>query len=52
MGSKTLNMVGGGGINSLTHQLAVTSTVLRMGAPDSPVRQQCATGAPTVDSNG
>jgi hypothetical protein len=44
MGMKTLNMVGGGGIIALTHQLVVTSTVLRMGAPDSPVRQRCANG--------
>jgi hypothetical protein len=52
VGNKTLNMVGGGGINSPHHQLAVTGNVLRMGAPDSPVRHWCANGVPTVDSNG
>jgi hypothetical protein len=29
---------------ALTHQLAVTKTFLRMGAPDSPVCHQCANG--------
>jgi hypothetical protein len=29
---------------ALTHQLAVASSVLRMGAPDSPVRHRCANG--------
>jgi hypothetical protein len=47
VGNKTLNMVGGGGINCPHppgHQLAVTSTFLRMGAMDSPVRHRCANG--------
>jgi hypothetical protein len=48
VGSKTMNMVGGGGIIALTHQLAVTSYVLRMGAPDSPVRQR---STPTASSD-
>jgi hypothetical protein len=47
VGSKTINMVGGGGINS-PHPLAVTRTWLRMGAPDSPVHHRCANGAPPV----
>jgi hypothetical protein len=44
VGSKTLNMVGGGGINSPTHQTSRYPTVLRMGAPDSLVRHRCANG--------
>jgi hypothetical protein len=44
VGSKTLNMVGGGGINSPTHQTSHYQGFLRMGAPDSPVRHQCANG--------
>jgi hypothetical protein len=44
VGSKTLNTVGGEGIKALTRQLDVTSTVLRMGAPDSPARHRCANG--------
>jgi hypothetical protein len=38
VGSKTLNMVGGGGINSPTHQTSRYQGFLRMGASDSPVR--------------
>jgi hypothetical protein len=44
VGSKTLNMVGGGGINSPHPPTTITSNVLRMGAPDSPVRHRCANG--------
>jgi hypothetical protein len=44
VGSKTLNMVGGGGINSPTHETSSYQAVLLMGAPDSPVRQRCANG--------
>jgi hypothetical protein len=44
VGSKTLNMVGGGGINSPTHQTSRYQGFLRMGAPDSLVRQRCDNG--------
>jgi hypothetical protein len=44
VGSKTLNMVGGGGLNSPHPPTSFTSTVLRMGAPDSSVRHRCANG--------
>jgi hypothetical protein len=45
VGSKTFNMVGGGGYKiALTHQLAVTSIVLRTDTPDSPVRHWCPNG--------
>jgi hypothetical protein len=44
VGSKTLNMVGGGGINSLTHQTSRYQAVLRMGTPDSPMRHRRANG--------
>jgi hypothetical protein len=44
MGNKTFNMVGGGGINSPTHQTSRYQGLLRMGAPDSPVCHQCANG--------
>jgi hypothetical protein len=40
--NKTINMVGGGVQIALTHQLAVTGILLRMGAPDSLVRHRCA----------
>jgi hypothetical protein len=43
VGSKTLNMVGGGGINS-PHPPTSRCKPLRMGAPDSPVRHRCANG--------
>jgi hypothetical protein len=40
--TKTTNMVGGGGVYiALTHQLAVTRKLLRMGAP---MRHRCANG--------
>jgi hypothetical protein len=48
LGSKTLNMEGGGGINSPTHQTSCYQGFLRMGAPDSLVRYQYASGAPPV----
>jgi hypothetical protein len=48
VGSKTLNEVGGGGINSPTHQTSRYMAVLRMGAPDSPLRQWL---APTASSD-
>jgi hypothetical protein len=44
VGSKTSNMVGGGGINSSTHQTSRYQGLLRMGAPDSLVRHRCANG--------
>jgi hypothetical protein len=44
VGSKTINMVGGGGINSPHPPLVVTTNLLRMGALDSPVRHRCANG--------
>jgi hypothetical protein len=47
VGSKTLNEVGGGGINSPNHQTSCSCSSLRMGAPDSPVRQR---SAPTAIS--
>jgi hypothetical protein len=43
--SKTFNMVGGGGINSPTHQTSRYQGFLRMGTPDSPVRHRGANGA-------
>jgi hypothetical protein len=42
VGSKTLNEVGGGGINSPTHQSSRYLAALRMGEPDSLVRHRCA----------
>jgi hypothetical protein len=48
MGSKTLNMVGGGGINSPTHQTRFYLGVRLLGAPDSPVRQR---STPTASSD-
>jgi hypothetical protein len=42
--SKTFNEVGGGGINSPTHQTSRYQGVLRMGAPESPVRHRCTNG--------
>jgi hypothetical protein len=44
VGIKTLNMVGGGGINSPTHQTSRYQGFLHMGAPDSPVHHRCANG--------
>jgi hypothetical protein len=44
VGSKTINMVGGGGINSPHPPTSRYRNLLRMGAPDSPVRHR----APTV----
>jgi hypothetical protein len=44
VGNKTFNMVGGGGINSPTHQTSRYQDFLRMGAPDSPVHHRCANG--------
>jgi hypothetical protein len=44
VGSKTLNMVGGWGINSPTDQTSRYQTLPRMGAPDSLVRHRCANG--------
>jgi hypothetical protein len=44
VGSKTLNEVGGGGINSPTHQTSRYQAALHMGAQDSPVRYRCANG--------
>jgi hypothetical protein len=44
VGSKTFNMVGGGGINSLHPPTSRYQPWLRMGAPDSPVRHRCANG--------
>jgi hypothetical protein len=44
VGSKTLNEVGGRGINSPTHQTSRYLAVLCMGALDSPVRHRCANG--------
>jgi hypothetical protein len=37
-------MVGGGGINSPTHQTSCYQGLLRMGAPDSLVLHRCANG--------
>jgi hypothetical protein len=48
VGSKTLNEVGGGGINSPTHQTSRYLAVLRMTAPDSSMRQR---SDPTASSN-
>jgi hypothetical protein len=42
VGSKTFNMVGGGGINSPTHQTSRYQGFLRMGTSDSLVRHRCA----------
>jgi hypothetical protein len=44
VGSKTFNMVGGGGINSPHPPTSRYQPFLRMGAPDSPVRHRCANG--------
>jgi hypothetical protein len=44
VGSKTINMMGGGGINSPHPPTSVTRNLLCMGAPDSPVRHRCANG--------
>jgi hypothetical protein len=47
VGSKTVNEMVGGGINSPNHQTSRCCSSLRMGAPDSPgalVRQRCANG--------
>jgi hypothetical protein len=44
MGNKTFNMVGGGGINSPHPPTSRYQPWLRMGAPDSLVRQRRATG--------
>jgi hypothetical protein len=44
VGSKTINMVGGGGINSPHPPISRYRNLLRMGAPDSPVRHRCANG--------
>jgi hypothetical protein len=50
--SKTINMVGGGGINSphppTSHYLQSTAHGRTRQSSAPPVRQQCATGAPTV----
>jgi hypothetical protein len=44
VGSKTINMVGGGGINSPHPPTSRYRNLLRMGAPDSPVHHRCANG--------
>jgi hypothetical protein len=44
VGSKTINMVGGGGINSPHPPTSCYQPWLRMGRPDSPVRHRCAKG--------
>jgi hypothetical protein len=44
VGSKTINMVGGGGINSPHPPTSRYRNLLRMGAPDSSVRHWCANG--------
>jgi hypothetical protein len=44
VGSKTLNEVGGGGINSPTHQTSCYPAVQCMGTPDNLVRHRCANG--------
>jgi hypothetical protein len=44
VGSKTFNMVGGGGINSPHPPTSRYQPWLRMGASDSPVRHRCANG--------
>jgi hypothetical protein len=56
VGSKTINMVGGGGINSPhppTSRYQNSAAHGRTGQSGAPlVHQRCATGAPTVISNG
>jgi hypothetical protein len=42
VGSKTINMVGGGGINSPHPPTSRYQPWLRKGTPDSPVRHRCA----------
>jgi hypothetical protein len=44
VGSKTLNVAGGGDINGPNHRTSRCCSSLRMGAPDSPVRHRCANG--------
>jgi hypothetical protein len=44
VGSKTFNMVGGGGINSPHPPTSRYQPWLRMGVPDSPVRHWCTNG--------
>jgi hypothetical protein len=44
--NKTLNVAGGGGINSPNHQTSRCCSSLRMGALDSPVHHRCAKGPP------
>jgi hypothetical protein len=44
VGSKTINMVGGGGINSPHPPTSRYRNLLRMGAPDSSVHHRCANG--------
>ena len=44
VGSKTINMVGGGGIHSSHPPTSRYRNLLRMGAPDSLVRHWCANG--------
>jgi hypothetical protein len=48
VGSKTFNMVAGGGINISTHQTSRYQLFLRMGASNSPVRQR---STPTASSD-
>jgi hypothetical protein len=45
VGSKTLNVAVGGGINSPNHQTSRCCSFLRMGALDSLVRHRCVNGA-------
>jgi hypothetical protein len=44
VGSKTFNMVGGGGIHSPTHHTSRYQGFLCMDAPDSSVCHRCANG--------
>jgi hypothetical protein len=44
VGSKTFNMVGGGGINSHHPPTSRYQPLLRMDAPDSPMPHRCANG--------
>jgi hypothetical protein len=44
VGSKTINMVGGEGINIPHPPTSCYRNLLRMGAPDSSVRHRCANG--------
>jgi hypothetical protein len=46
--NKTMNMVGGGGINSPNPPTSRSRNLQRMGAPDSPVRQR---STPTASSD-